>query len=60
MTREKLIPRERHQKSLIYEYITYIFRIGIPTERKNTNSQQNHMVFLAATDSENKTIQMDK
>ena len=38
-----------------------IFRIGIPTQRKqtneiNANSKQNLAVFLAGTDSENKII----
>ena len=40
-----------------------IFRIGIPTQRKqtkerNANSQQNLAVFLTGTDSENKIIKL--
>ena len=68
MTGEKLISRELHQKSPIYGYMTNLFleskfqhkgnKQKKKKKKKNANSQQNHAVFLAATDSENKIIQI--
>ena len=63
MTREKLISREGHQKSLIYGYMTNLFlepefQHKGNKQTKNASSQPNHAVFSAAKDSENKVIQL--
>ena len=63
MTREKLIFRERHQKSPTYGHVTKLFLESEfqhkgNKQMKNANSKQNLAVFLVATDSEHKTIQI--
>ena len=60
MTTEKFINRELNQKSSTYGHVTKLFSESEfqhkGNKRKNANSQQNHAVFSAATDSENKII----
>ena len=64
MTGEKIISRERDQKSPTYGYghMTKLFlesefqQKGNKQTKKNSYSQQKHAVFSAATDSENKII----
>ena len=63
MTREKLISREQHQRSPTNGHVTKLFLESEFQHKgnkhtKNTNSQQNLVVFSAATDSENNIIQL--
>ena len=60
---KKIISREGHQKLQTYGHVAKLFLESDSTtkeinKQENANSQQNLAVFLAATDSENISIQI--